>query len=377
MKCILTLYIIALLGCSSNNGNEVGGCPNAVIDGSTLSCGGQMYKTVTIGERVWMAENLNYNADGSECYDSDEANCNEYGRLYDWETAQTVCPSGWYLPSIFDWDKLIHSVGGTNAHGFSALFGGYVNSDGYFYSIGYHSYWWSSTAVNDTNAYAFHRQYDIEGIRQGQIDKTYLFSVRCIKSSDSDKEAQQNTIISYIMFLCLGSGLIFLFLNYLINMMGKEAREEMMDTSGFIICQPKAVYMALFCYALIGWCIILSEFDFSIMNISIFLSYLLICTLFTISYFRWKVIVEGNQITYMPYLGKTKSFTFGDITGAERGIPFLSKGRAEYIKIYYSIEDKQYSFSVKNGDLCYYVLISRLEEEDIYVSDTRGGSGIF
>ena len=68
---------------------------------------GQTYKTVTLGDQTWLAQDLNYETDNSWCFQNDPANCETYGRLYNWEAAMNACPAGWHLPSDQEWSKLI------------------------------------------------------------------------------------------------------------------------------------------------------------------------------------------------------------------------------------------------------------------------------
>lgn len=161
--------------------------PNVAYDSITDTRDGKVYKIVTIGDQVWMAENLNY-ADSVEtpslkgrswCFGNDDAKCALTGRYYTWAAAMDsvalardtvnpmicgygvkcaadsmrvrgICPEGWHLPDTMEIKKLISTVGRTrvfgamlksskgwssasgvaeDAFGFSAMAGGYVNGE--------------------------------------------------------------------------------------------------------------------------------------------------------------------------------------------------------------------------------------------------------
>jgi uncharacterized protein (TIGR02145 family) len=167
---------------------------------------GKTYKTVKIGEQVWMAENLNYEAEGSRCYKDRISYCGKYGRLYNWATAKRACPSGWHLPRNEEWMNLYNTVGGSSVaesnlkaksgwitdegyksgngedkYGFSALPGGLGNPGGSFSYVGHIGRWWVDDPPYDSDyAYYWYINYDPETGYDYDLDKNYLLSVRCV-----------------------------------------------------------------------------------------------------------------------------------------------------------------------------------------------------
>jgi uncharacterized protein (TIGR02145 family) len=187
---------------------------------STITYANKTYKTVTIGTQTWLAENLNYETEGSVCYDNKPDNCAKYGRLYDWQTAMKVCPKGWHLPDNDEWDKLLRFVdgdkstekpylsytagkhlkassgwngdgNGTDKYGFSALPGGFDFSNSWFRYVGEYGNWWSSSEGFTEEYDGFDGDYDHVFVRQmvHKIDdvswmdfkKDYRLSVRCLQ----------------------------------------------------------------------------------------------------------------------------------------------------------------------------------------------------
>lgn len=163
------------------------------FDYGTMEIDGKSYKTIEIGSQTWMAENVNYKTGNSWCYKNEDSNCKKYGRLYDWETAQTVCPEGWKLPSgdelmsVFTYHadpKFVRSIegwknkDGLNFWGFNLLpAGGYKGGD--FFDESSSAYLWSSESFGDSGYALFLSYYG--GAVLNKYIKDTGYSVRCLK----------------------------------------------------------------------------------------------------------------------------------------------------------------------------------------------------
>lgn len=160
---------------------------------------GQVYKTVTIGEQVWMAENLNFETDSSFCYNDSAEYCAKYGRLYVWTAAMDACPSGWHLPDLAEWKTLLAAVGGdsiagtmlkstsgwnsdgngTDDFGFTVLPAGGRSSKDF---VGEAAAFWTSEWYGEYDDYAYGiRLYTDTIVRKFYSNKYIGSSVRCLK----------------------------------------------------------------------------------------------------------------------------------------------------------------------------------------------------
>jgi uncharacterized protein (TIGR02145 family) len=242
--------ILLSVRCLQDSGED-DGSSSSITQGNDITYGSltdsrdnKIYKTVQIGAQTWMAENLNYDAEDSKCYDDNLYGCAKYGRLYNWSTAmgfasscnsnicssliqtkhQGICPDGWHIPSDGDWEELLRFVDSENdgkrdgdgepytsrtagkylkeksdwifcgpytyppwcsedTYGFSALPAGIGFSDGVFEYVGKHSSWQGTREYSNYYIYTWQMD-DFANVYQDTkigYHKNSFLSVRCIQ----------------------------------------------------------------------------------------------------------------------------------------------------------------------------------------------------
>lgn len=200
---------------------------------------GNEYKTIIIGDQVWMAEDLKvtHYADGAviplitntadwaaipngvyEAYAYDNFDQGSGHVQYSFGGAthsrtgsnsnpsglQGVCPTGWHLPSKSEVDEMLTGLGGTsraggplkeagtahwqapntgatNLSGFTALPSPILNRTGVFTAAGLAASFWTASAPYPTQVTAFilYYQYNHMSFYDGELD--FGRSVRCVK----------------------------------------------------------------------------------------------------------------------------------------------------------------------------------------------------
>lgn len=197
--------------------------------GTVTDIDGNVYKTIKIGDQVWMAENLRVTryrngdsifnvldneiwstaAEGAYCNYNNTLNMDTiatYGRLYNWYAAadqRSIAPKGWRVPDIDDWNLLIEYLGGDsivggklkeagdlhwespfesdNSSGFTALPGGRRYREKPTNDIGYYSTFWTLSEYNESSAGFLYLFYFSSDVNRGINYKNNGYSIRCIK----------------------------------------------------------------------------------------------------------------------------------------------------------------------------------------------------
>lgn len=189
------------------------------------------YETVTIGNQVWMAKNLDiaYYRNGDEipqvihpnewsdlttgawCYYNNDPGKGEiYGKLYNWyavNDSRGLGPEKWHVASHDEWETLVDYLGtnaggmlketgyshwnspntdATNSTGFTGLPGGNrVGGYGAYYNIGLYGFWWTSTELDSVTALSRSLYYSRGEVYWLSYNKELGYSVRCVRDSES------------------------------------------------------------------------------------------------------------------------------------------------------------------------------------------------
>ncbi|WP_407442308.1 FISUMP domain-containing protein [Fibrobacter sp.] len=220
MKKILTviflLQIILLLSCATDaedkewsaaevcpeTGTNAYGMPNRGT--FTDERDGQVYRYTTIGDQVWMAQNLNYHSEKQDSCIYKDDDCSQKGRLYFEKNIYEACPNGWHLPSNDEWMIMIQQMEGSKIAGkhlkanegwLSINPEGYANgNDDCAFSVfpvidsfsdydGYEADFWGvedySSETPNLLWVAFYSEVDTLKIKP--FLETFRYSVRCVK----------------------------------------------------------------------------------------------------------------------------------------------------------------------------------------------------
>ena len=211
--------------------------PNIEYGTMTDPRDGKTYRTVEILGQIWMAENLNYaepEVGLSYCYNSDEKNCELYGRLYSRDATmnsskcnhqsycdlgsgpiQGVCPDGWHIPTYSEMQELVDLVDstasplistagwgvedslviepGTDTYGLSFVGSGAFDARSDYNDLGNVAYIW----VYKPSIYDYYL------LLKPQYNKAYIYSfdnyplylsVRCVKGDGVEPSSSSSSV---------------------------------------------------------------------------------------------------------------------------------------------------------------------------------------
>jgi uncharacterized protein (TIGR02145 family) len=186
---------------------------------------GNRYPTALIGTQCWMAQNLSAgimipgtqnqalnSAIEKYCYGNSSESCDVYGGLYQWREMmgygyggpQGICPDGWHLPTLQEWNTLFNTLGGwtvaggklkeagsahwqspntgTNSSGFSARGAGYRDTDATFDNLLLSGSYWTTSEEDETYATALDLGFNTDAVVSSGYNKNTGLSVRCVKN---------------------------------------------------------------------------------------------------------------------------------------------------------------------------------------------------
>lgn len=208
--------------------------PEIIDQNQITDIDGNVYKTVKVGNNIWMAENLKVNRyrngdsianitdstawagmlTGTWCeYNNDHSNGEKFGKLYNFYAVSDkrgLAPKGWHVATIAEWKDLTTKLAGIklevkgsemteildseNNLGFGFM-GGIRQGNGIFGGIGQINYLWSSTQFDNEKAWTLISA-KMSRLMSYYSDEWKLegCSVRCVKDAPVVEKKAAQTI---------------------------------------------------------------------------------------------------------------------------------------------------------------------------------------
>jgi uncharacterized protein (TIGR02145 family) len=205
---LIAAIFFAATGASCTPGNQIsqaGRDSQNSRDSVVIDPQGNQYPVKMMSDGLlWMTANLKLNIAGSFCYNNEKGKCEQYGRLYLWETAKQGCDllgENWRLPKASEWSRLTLLYGGvmkdssvdrksayksllrTGDSGFNAVLGGGRQQDGTYARVDAHGFYWTATPIDTSYAWCYNFAKGSQALyQQDGGEKGRGFSVRCVKS---------------------------------------------------------------------------------------------------------------------------------------------------------------------------------------------------
>lgn len=197
MKCLVWLGIAFTLGCHQSDPPLESGVRVRTM---TDKRDGQLYPTTGHSGKLWLARNLDFTIGTSWCYNDDISMCARYGRMYLWEEAKRVCPSGWHLPSEAEWIDMAETLGGYfdfvsketigdpveaytagTVGSFAATLGGSRTPSGQYIDLtGDGMYWTSTSCGADSAVMIVFNEHSKRILRDCDGAKGWAIAARCV-----------------------------------------------------------------------------------------------------------------------------------------------------------------------------------------------------
>ena len=157
----------------------------------------RVYPALELASTIWLVQNLRTTVNVSNVeiesfnYDDNIQYIGQYGKLYKWNIALDICPTGWLLPTTSEWNELINYYGGFDdalnhlyyegSSGFNFRYAGFRTPGEFYQGLNDQTMFWCYDEFSSEDAYCYTFTKAGTSITKQTLSKDYALSVRCVR----------------------------------------------------------------------------------------------------------------------------------------------------------------------------------------------------